>query len=1550
MRKRLFTGLLALALTLSLLPVSALAAETLDRFTSWHYLYEYNPQAKKYMQMSGEQATALSRARSEYGVKPYSIIGDDLPTTQKIEVPTAESYTIAIDEQYGVPVMSYTDKGGIEYTWLNIGYIIDDTLYKWTAEDLAAGGVTKDFSELAGEVLSVTYCWVPIDKLEENTESEFDTVTISFDLWSHILTSEGQGVDPPLNLPEDCDFSQEAATAALYGSNSYYGKPADISQGVKDGKVVLTDPQPVDGKLTLEWAKGYYVDLEEAFEAEFDTYRYYYVQISCGKYIWYGELTTGSWRDAPGDEESDLISSRIKADEDRTVYARFDSLFPYYVPAEGYNTTTIGYSSSVAEESEWSKTEFREVRDQITFPDWNFPSGEVAIPSENWTFKFPAPLATSTGENGEVYLDYTDGSFKWQCVGVRYRLNYDEEYTNIEWSDWGTLPEVTIPDTTGIGNNFALYYVWKEVNYDTPPRMYNVEYDFQLPEELSEVSGRRVFPVEHHDDNWGSYDAWDMFSGDSDFNENALINLQDEIKASDTTVREGTALVILANAPDNYSGYSDFRDFLAFNDNKDIYYEFGGWMDETGKVRQIGETVSVDELTADEDDDTITLKATWEPITGLSDEQYQNAANTLQLQVLGQDKDFAAPVLVTQWTDTDSNVGANNKLTGNPVILGTDNTLCYTVSATLNSGLFGSSDPNHITMGDCVALTFTLDIDPQLEFASEESMTITYNNPNLELVNTNFGTVTGPDKDGNYMVKLDPSQELPKNSDGGLHLEFDVEIINQKEPVFHKNASDPMKFTGFAFRLKDGVDTDGLVIESKGNVTGQMDLDKISNAGYHHRFRYYQVRSHLQSRDEWQELFGGATDPTAFVHAMQFIDRKLADYDLSKDKMSPIEANTVVAYGSAVIVNPADMTIYEGGDGGYDAVVDKTGQVVANGSASLPHPLFEIAAPEGVVLNGMTFTNADSSNTWTLEKLGQTDYYRFVPATGGTEVRVQYSDGSTVVTEDEFTPETDVFKQYTVSIYDGGTSGQVIAKAVDGREYLVETGTGTLTVRAVEDADPTSAVVTVESGTEYTQNVPMGSAVAVAPADTTYTLNNTGVELPADSEPSLLFDSIIEDEGTTTRTDALKDKADEKLGGADTNRRYEIKYLDLVDANNGNAWIKASGAVTIYWGYPQGTDKGTEFTVLHFKDLHRDGEESGFNVSDIAGCDVETVEGVDTTDYGISFTVEPGGFSPFALVWTVEADEPDPGDDDHQGGSVTPVKKYTIDASAGRGGEISPEGTVRVERGGDRTFRITPDEGYEVADVLVDGESVGAVTRYRFENVRENHTITVRFQLIGAEADTGVGRWLNTDDHIAYLQGYPGGLFGPEDNMTRAEVAQMFYNLLLNQNVSATVSFTDVSPDAWYADAVNALASLGMVQGVGGSQFAPERTITRAEFTVIAMRFADLPDGGENPFSDVAPTDWFYDQVVGAAQYDWITGYPDGSFGPLNTITRAEVTAIVNRMLDRQADEEYVDGHAAQLAQFTDLSPAYWAYYDIMEATNGHTYEKDRTEIWTGLF
>ena len=1052
MRKRLFTGLLALALTLSLLPVSALAAETLDRFTSWHYLYEYNPQAKKYMQMSGEQATALSRARSEYGVKPYSIIGDDLPTTQKIEVPTAESYTIAIDEQYGVPVMSYTDKGGIEYTWLNIGYIIDDTLYKWTAEDLAAGGVTKDFSELAGEVLSVTYCWVPIDKLEENTESEFDTVTISFDLWSHILTSEGQGVDPPLNLPEDCDFSQEAATAALYGSNSYYGKPADISQGVKDGKVVLTDPQPVDGKLTLEWAKGYYVDLEEAFEAEFDTYRYYYVQISCGKYIWYGELTTGSWRDAPGDEESDLISSRIKADEDRTVYARFDSLFPYYVPAEGYNTTTIGYSSSVAEESEWSETEFREVRKQITFPDWNFPSGEVAIPSENWTFKFPAPLATSTGENGEVYLDYTDGSFRWQCVGVQYRLNYDEEYTYIPWQDWRTLREVTIEDTTGIGNRFALYYVWKEINWDEAPEMYNLVYDINEdglralnfdPNDITRIDG-----VEYYESADGDSDQYYFSPSSHDYQmylKDIAAVVSKIVNETNSPVREKTSFTVGKYPESGRNVPADpYYNFLVQDEDANRYFKFAGWIAEDGKTYQFNDTlVAGPELAGG--DNTITFKVKWEEISALEEEELAKIESELPLDVFYAGDGVGQNVLITQKTSVDENLDGNKRKTGNPVILGKDETIEYQVSASVNgslTGIGGSQGQNYTK--EFAKFQFCLNVDENLEFANvaeDGRVTITFSaEPDsrhkyapVTLEKTNITDATTDKSDeGLYTITFDP-KKVPKDAEGRMNIVLFLQWNGDgwKGPMGVENTDSTASMTlkDLVFKVKEeALSATGEVpkIESFANIIADINMKyKTANAR-----EYYETASgHLtSSRWGWEEYFIGdaAADPSsipyshglteAYAEALQFMNYKLKGYNLAEDALCALDANTVVAYGSAVIVNPADMTIYEGGDGGYDAVVDKTGQVVANGSASLPHPLFEIAAPEGVVLNGMTFTNADSSNTWTLEKLGQTDYYRFVPATGGTEVRVQYSDGSTVVTEDEFTPETDVFKQYTVCI------------------------------------------------------------------------------------------------------------------------------------------------------------------------------------------------------------------------------------------------------------------------------------------------------------------------------------------------------------------------------------------------------------------------------------------------------------------------------------------------------------------------------------------------------
>ena len=112
---------------------------------------------------------------------------------------------------------------------------------------------------------------------------------------------------------------------------------------------------------------------------------------------------------------------------------------------------------------------------------------------------------------------------------------------------------------------------------------------------------------------------------------------------------------------------------------------------------------------------------------------------------------------------------------------------------------------------------------------------------------------------------------------------------------------------------------------------------------------------------------------------------------------------------------------------------------------------------------------------------------------------------------------------------------------------------------------------------------------------------------------------------------------------------------------------------------------------------------------------------------------------------------------------------------------------------------------------------------------------------------------------MAYLNGYPNESFKPQNNMTRAEAAQMFYNLLVNKDVMITVEFDDVADDAWYATAVNTLASMGILKGIGidadgNNLYAPDSPITRAEFTTIAMRFANLDVEGENIFRTLTRT------------------------------------------------------------------------------------------------
>ena len=392
--------------------------------------------------------------------------------------------------------------------------------------------------------------------------------------------------------------------------------------------------------------------------------------------------------------------------------------------------------------------------------------------------------------------------------------------------------------------------------------------------------------------------------------------------------------------------------------------------------------------------------------------------------------------------------------------------------------------------------------------------------------------------------------------------------------------------------------------------------------------------------------------------------------------------------------------------------------------------------------------------------------------------------------------------------------------------------------------------------------------------------------------------------------------------------------------------IKPNGNMTLLYTIRYVDGSGTEIKTATVKPVQRGIPETveaatitGYTVSGEATKTASGEVSANLADYTITFNYtknSTGGGS-------------SSGGGGGGGGSST-VSSYTIKVSAGNGGIISPSGNVSVKRGEDQTFSINPINGYRISDVIVDGKSVGAVSTYTFDSVKANHTIQVKFvkynSIVADPEVTGVAGWLQTKEHNGYMGGYGNGLFGPNDNMTRAQVARMFYNLLLEKDVPVTVSFTDVPADAWYAEAVNTLASLGVIKGIGDGQFAPNRTITRAEFTVIAMRFANVSADVTNPFTDIATNDWYYTAVTSAVSYGWINGYGDGSFRPQATITRAEVVTIVNRMLNRTADRNFVDSNVT--AQFDDVPNTYWAYYNIMEATiaHDHSIDNDGVESW----
>ena len=689
--------------------------------------------------------------------------------------------------------------------------------------------------------------------------------------------------------------------------------------------------------------------------------------------------------------------------------------------------------------------------------------------------------------------------------------------------------------------------------------------------------------------------------------------------------------------------------------------------------------------------------------------------------------------------------------------------------------------------------------------------------------------------------------------------------------------------------------------------------------------------------------------------------------DLNGDKILDAEQ---------VFIEPAPITIYTGGDG-YDSAITGSGDSeLGRTTSGLPTPGFYITLPheldlklkqrdDGTVISGaldlsdyLSF-HYDENNDgvderiWNLERYDKNGdsqaYKRFIyrirPSTVGGQtipIRLVFKDanGNETLSDDFNISMGNLSETYSMTIYAGALNRDIITADLVGLDHNASVGvaTSTLTVRGVTaSGDPT---------TEILDEVPtqqLDEIQAHAGDNVDYYINDSDLQVSDPSAVKLLVDDLVTDSASQAALESHGDAALNAAGINTSNLSYSFQYLDLVDFSNGNAYVTLGDnqSVDIYWPMPDDAARNTNFYVVHFDGLDRE-----FTDLDSA-LSQANVEVYRPTEVNGNLMFSTSTFSPFALVYEKNTTGPvDPGDGDQGGsGGDSDSDTYAVYYHANYGSderkfggryEEDDEVEVRDNSWWDRdNYRFL---GWNTEE---DGSGRDYDPEDTFDMPDEDVHLYAQWRRMASDpSESGTDRWLNTSNHISYLTGYPGSIFGPDNSMTRAEVAQMFYALLNDQNVTITKTFPDVPADAWYATAVNTLGTLGMVTGDSKGNFNPNDPITRAEFCAVALAFAYEPEDYDCSFYDVSRSDWFYPYVAQASTYGWIGGYTSGNFGPNDQITRAQVTTIVNNMLGRAADEDYVDEYWDELVQFNDLSDNHWAYYQIMEATNEHDYTK----------
>ena len=408
------------------------------------------------------------------------------------------------------------------------------------------------------------------------------------------------------------------------------------------------------------------------------------------------------------------------------------------------------------------------------------------------------------------------------------------------------------------------------------------------------------------------------------------------------------------------------------------------------------------------------------------------------------------------------------------------------------------------------------------------------------------------------------------------------------------------------------------------------------------------------------------------------------------------------------------------------------------------------------------------------------------------------------------------------------STNTITAKITDKTNYEWKDGSnGDLTINwSITQATPDYTVPTGLTGVK-------GETLNDVTLPSGFTWNDTTVVLTAGTNTYKATYTPVDTTNYKTITDI------------DIEINVKDKFDVITSVNGGNGTITPSIIDVV-----EGTKEEITFTP-----------NSGYVVSKVMVNEVEKTSEVENNKIEITVTEEMTVEVTYKRKYT------------GGGGGSTTTTTYKITVTEGKNGSITPNGVVKVEKGEDQTFKIKAEKGYEIADVLVDGKSVGAVAKYTFKNVKEKHTIEATFKKVEMPEQK------------------------PEEKET----------------------FKDVKKNDWYYEAVEYVANKGLMNGTGNDEFTPDANTTRGMIVTILYRLEGSPEVSMSTFTDVANTEYYAKAVAWAEKNGIVNGYGEGKFGPNDVITREQLAAIMYRYSNYKKYNTSV-GEDTNILSYNDIS------------------------------